>query len=118
MLTNAYLQDDGKEVALDAVAVVAVRLALYDENEIEVSGGGYERQAIAWESAVGSELEASTGEYEVVAEFSVPEGTIRYAKLHNTDGDKTYASGEFDEPVVFLAGGVLSITSLTITINN
>ena len=70
----SLIQTAGKNVALDAIAGVALYMALYTDaaGETEVSGGSpaYARKAITWGSASGGAL--ATGAQIV---FDVPAGT-------------------------------------------
>lgn len=106
-----------KNVMLDALAAVAVRVALHTGDPggangaaNELSGGGYARQAIAWNAAAAGAIDSSnTPAFSVGAGVTVAwvsfwnvAGTVRYAKKDVTDevfggaGTYTLTDADFD----------------------
>lgn len=82
-----------KNVMLDALAAVATRVALHTGDPgaantaaNEVSGGGYARQAIAWNAAAAGSIDSSNA-----PAFSVPGSTtVSWISLWNTAGTVRY----------------------------
>ncbi len=86
------LEDQSKQIMLDAWGTEAVRAALYDENETELTTSGYERQAISWTYDSGDvilEADLISGE-DYIAQFDInpdPSITVSYVKYLTDTGD-------------------------------
>lgn len=106
-----------KNVMLDALAAVCLRVALHSGDpgaantaDNELSGGGYARQAIAWNAASAGAIDSSnTPTFSIEAGDTVSwisfwntAGTVRYAKKNVTDeafggaGTYTLTDADFD----------------------
>ena len=80
------VETEGKKVMLEAFGTAAVKVDLHNASDQVLSGGGYAQQTISWtykSTGVILEADAVSG---VVAEFSVPAGTVKYAVFKKTDG--------------------------------
>ena len=80
------LETQGKKVMLEAFGGAAVKVDLHDASDQVLTGGGYSQQTISWTydgTDVILEADAVSG---VVAEFSVPAGTVKYVVFKNSDG--------------------------------
>lgn len=86
------VEDKGKEVMLVAFGAEAVRAALYDDNDVELTLAGYERQVIGWTYDGGTTILTADflGEGDTVANFEInpdPTVTISYVRYLNEAGD-------------------------------
>jgi|GEM_PF-7008253 len=80
------LETEGKKVMLEAFGGAAVKVDLHDASDQVLSGDGYAQQTISWTyKSTGVILEADAVDG-VVAEFSVPAGTVKYVVFKKTDG--------------------------------
>jgi chitinase len=80
------LETEGKKVMLEAFGGAAVKVDLHDASDQVLTGGGYSQQTISWTydgTDVILEADAVGG---VVAEFSVPAGTVKYVVFKKTGG--------------------------------
>lgn len=104
-----------KNIMLDALAAVMLRVALHTGDPgaantaaNEVTGGGYARQAIAWNAASGGTVDDSTNG--VV--FSVPASTtISWISFWNTAGTVRYLKKDVTDEV-FAAAGTYTLTDV------
>ena len=79
------LATEGKKVMLEAFGAAALRVDLYDDTETILEGSGYEQQTIAWTYDGGDVILNADDVGGVVAEFSVPAGTVKHVKFKKTD---------------------------------
>jgi hypothetical protein len=110
------LNNNGKNLMLNELATVALRVSLHTADPgptgtDEVSGGGYARQAIAWNTASGGEITASNQ-----PEFDVPITTVAYVGFWNTAGTVFYGSRQVVAEV-FGSPGIYTIESASINLN-
>lgn len=115
-MANDY-DTTAKNLMLDALAVVMLRVAAHSDDpgaanqaDNELSGGGYARQAIAWNAATGGAIDSSNApQFSIEAGDTVSwlsfwntAGTVRYAKKNVTDeafggaGTYTLSDADFD----------------------
>jgi len=86
------LADQSKEIMLGEWGAEAVRAALYDETETELTLTGYERQTISWTydgTDVILEADLVQGE-DYIAQFDInpdPSITVSYVKYLTEGGD-------------------------------
>lgn len=105
-MANDY-DTTAKNVMLDALAAVALRVALHSGDPgaantaaNELSGGSYARQAIAWNAASGGVLDASN-----TPTFSVPAATtVSWVSIWNTAGSVRYCKKNVDDEAFTNAG--------------
>ena len=80
------LETEGKKVMLEAFGGAAVKVDLHNASDQVLSGSGYAQQTISWTyKSTGPILEADAVSG-VVAEFSVPAGTVKYVVFKKTGG--------------------------------
>lgn len=77
----------------------------------EVTGGGYARQAIAWDAASGG-VKLLTG----VETFSVPAGTVAFFTVWDSTGTTVKADGALSASEVYAAAGSYDLTEITLTL--
>jgi len=81
------VETEGKKVMLEAFGVEAVRCDLHDEGDTILSGEGYEQQVVGW-TYDGVNIILNADDIEgIVAEFSVPAGTVKYVLFKKTTGE-------------------------------
>lgn len=112
-----------KNVMLDALGAVALRVALHtgdpgaaNQADNEVSGGSpaYARQAIAWNAASGGSMDDSTNG----AVFDVPGGTtVSWISLWNTAGTVRYLKKDVTDEA-FGAQGTYTVTDADLDLND
>ena len=81
------LETEGKKVMLEAFGGAALKVDLYDDTDNILSGEGYEQQDVTWTyDGIDVILNADdTGG--VVAEFSVPAGTVKFVYFKKGTGE-------------------------------
>lgn len=110
-----------KNVMLDALAAVMTRVALHTGDPggangaaNEVVGGGYARQAIAWNAAAAGAIDDS-GAAKV---FSIPAATtVSWISFWNTAGTVRYAKKDITDEV-FGGAGTYSLTDADFDLND
>jgi hypothetical protein len=112
-----------KDLMLDALGAVALRLALHtgdpgaaDQADNEVTGGSpaYARVAIAWNAASGGSMDDSTNG----AVFDVPAGTtVTWVSGWNTAGTVRYFKKQVTSEA-FGAQGTYTVTDADLDLNN
>lgn len=108
------LSNDAKNVCLDALGVLGVKLALLNDSQVELSGGSpaYARKTISWGAA-------AAGSMAMVEDpvFDIPAaGVVSYVQLWNTGGTVSY--GIFDVANETYTGqGTYTLTAFTINLN-
>lgn len=112
-----------KNLMLDALGAVALRLALHtgdpgaaDTASNEVTGGSpaYARKAIAWNAASGGSMDDSTNG----AVFDVPAGTtVTWISGWNTAGTSRYFKKQVTSEA-FGAQGTYTVTDADLDLNN
>jgi hypothetical protein len=111
--------DTARNVGLDAIAALCVRLALHTGDpggantaNNEVTGGSYARGTCAWDSAAGGSADLSAD-----VDIDVPSGnTITYVSGWNSAGTVRY----FKKAVTaqaFAADGVYTVLAASTTID-
>jgi hypothetical protein len=111
-----------KNVMLDALAAVALRVALHTGDpgaanaaDNEVSGGdpAYARQAIAWNAASGGNLDSDG-----TPVFDVPGSTtVSWLSIWNTAGTVRYLKKQLGANETFGAQGTLTLTDVDLDLN-
>jgi hypothetical protein len=105
------MNNNARDYMLTQLATVATRASLHEEGGTEITGGGYERQAVSWAAASGGSM-AKSG----TLAFSVPAGAaIATLRLYNTAGDTIYA--EIAATETFTNAGTYTMTTLTLDLN-
>ena len=112
-----------KNVMLDALGAVAVRVALHSgdpgaanaaDNELTGGSPAYARQAIAWNAAAAGSMDDSTNG--VV--FDVPAGvTVSWISLWNTAGTVRYLKKDVTDEA-FGAQGTYTVTDADLDLND
>ena len=115
--------DTAKNLMLDALGAVCVRLALHtgdpgaaDQADNEVTGGSpaYARVAIAWSGASGGSMDDSTNG----AEFDVPASTtVTWVSGWNSAGTVRYFKKQVTSEA-FGAQGTYTVTDADLDLNN
>lgn len=100
-----------RNLAVNAVGAVALRLALHTGDPgtgaaNELSGGGYARQAIAFDAASGGVAAMSDP-----SSFNVLAVTVRWASLWSADGLTRYGKALLSPEAVFPVAGILTINA-------
>jgi hypothetical protein len=107
-----------KNVMLDALGAVAVRVALHTADPgagaaNEVAGGGYARQVISWNAAAAGALDNNANPV-----FSVPAGTtVSWISFWNAAGTVRYAKKDVTDEV-FGAAGTYTLTDADFDLND
>ena len=111
------LETEGKKVMLEAFGAAAVKVDLHDETDTILSGDGYAQQTISWTyDGVNVILDADDTEG-VVAEFSVPAGTVKYVVFKKTDGT-LMAKHDFDtDAETFANPGTFQLTAASLELD-
>lgn len=115
--------DTAKNLMLDALGAVALRVALHSgdpgaanqaDNELAGGSPAYARKAIAWNAASGGSMDDSTNG--VV--FDVPAGsTVSWVSMWNTAGTVRYVKKQVTSEV-FGAQGTYTITDADLDLAN
>lgn len=108
-----------RNVMLDALAAVMLRVSLHTGDPggangaaNEVAGGGYARQAIAWNAAAAGSIDSSN-----VPVFSVPAATtVAWVAFWNVAGTVRYAKKDIADEV-FGSAGTLTLTDADFDLN-
>lgn len=118
---NISVQTDGKRVMLEAFGGVALSCALYDEfgDEIDdVEYPDYERQVVSWTYDGVNIILNATQTGGIVAEFSVPIGTIKYVGFLNAIGDELYLKHDLDmEAETFNNPGIYQVIAASLELD-
>ena len=109
-----------RNAMLDALAALAVRVALHSGDPgaansatNELSGGGYARQAIAWNAATGGAIDSSNA-----PAFSVGAGvTVSWVSFWNSAGTVRYAKKDVTDEA-FGAAGTYTLTDADFDLND
>jgi hypothetical protein len=119
----AFYDDRGKNLMLDALAAVALRLALHtgdpgaaDTASNEVTGGSpaYARKAVAWSAATGGVLGVNG---DVV--FDVPASTtVTWISVWNTAGTNRYAKKQVTSEAFGAQGTYTVLDASAFDLNN
>jgi len=107
------VEDAGKKVMLEAFGAEGVRCRLYDDDETELSGEGYEEQTISWTYDSGMVIlnaDNLPGE-DYIAEFNVPAGIVKYIGVLDTDGNLLAIHDLEEEAETFVNPGVYQVIS-------
>lgn len=118
-MANDY-DTTAKNVMLDALAAVALRVALHSGDpgaanaaDNELSGGGYARQAIAWNAASGGSIDSSN-----TPAFSIEAGdTVSWVSFWNTAGTVRYAKKDVTDEA-FGGAGTYTLTDADLDLND
>lgn len=109
----------GRNVMLDAVGAVAVRVSLHTADPgttgtSEATGGSYGRQTIAWAAAsAGSKVTTGTP----AATIPVAAGTYTHFGLWSTTtGGVFYGGGSLSATETFAAAGEYDMNSITMSV--
>ncbi len=119
-MANDY-DTTARNVMLDGLAAVALRVALHTGDPgaantaaNEVAGGGYARQAIAWNAASGGVIDSSNA-----PAFSVPAATtITWVSFWNTAGTVRYLKKILGSSVVFTLAGTFTLDDADLDLND
>ena len=107
------LLDTAKNLMLDELAETVTHVALLDDTDTEISGGGYERQTVTWNSASDGEITASNE-----PTFDVEGGTtVSKVAFFDalTDGTQYAVNDVTDE--TYGGDGTYTVTSISIDLN-
>lgn len=120
-MANDY-DETAKNVMLDALAAVCVKIALHsgdpgaaDQADNELSGGSpaYARKTVAWNAASGGAIDDSTAPV-----FDVPAGaTVSWISGWNTGGTVRYFKKNVTDEV-FGAQGTYTLTDIDLDLND
>lgn len=77
----------------------------------EVTGGGYARQAVAYDAASGG-VKLLTG----TETFSVPAGTVSHFTVFASNGTTVKADGALSASEVYAGAGTYDLTEITLTL--
>lgn len=118
-MANDY-DTTAKNVMLDALAAVMLRVALHSGDpgaanaaDNELSGGGYARQAIAWNAASGGSVDSSNA-----PAFSIEAGdTVSWISFWNTAGTVRYIKKDVTNEA-FGAAGTYTLTDADFDLND
>jgi hypothetical protein len=80
------METEGKKVMLEAFGAAAVKVDLHDETDTILSGDGYAQQTISWTYDSQDVILNADDTEGVVAEFSVPAGTVKYVVFKKSTG--------------------------------
>lgn len=111
------IDDTGKAVGLNALAGVALRMALHTGDPgagaaSELSGGGYARQACSFSPAV-----AGVAALAATLTYSVSAVTITWVSLWDVSGSTRYGKAQLASPAVFSTPGTFQLTAADIDLN-
>lgn len=108
----------GKNIMLDALALVGVKAGLHSldpgsTGANEVSGGSYARQTITWSPAADANLDSAN-----LPKFDVPADTwVRFYSVWSEAG-VLLATGAVKEPEYFANAGQATLTDADIDLLN
>ena len=121
-MANDY-DTTAKNVMLDALAAVMVRVALHSgdpgaantaANELSGGSPAYARKAIAWAAASGGAIDDTTAPV-----FDIPAGsTVAWVSFWNTAGTVRYSKKQLATPETFGAQGQYTLTDVDFDLND
>ena len=111
------METEGKKVMLEAFGTAAVKCALYNASGQELSGGSYARQNVAWTYDSQNVILNADKTDGIVAEFSVPAGTVKHVGFLKTTGEvmDKYDLGSGAE--TFSNPGVYQVTAASLELD-
>lgn len=104
----------GKNIALDAIGSACTHMALYSDvaGTVEITGGSYTRQAIAWSSAAAGS-KAITG----TETFNIPAGaTVRAIGVVTASTGGVQHAVDDVTAETFASAGTYTVTAFTMSI--
>lgn len=108
------LDTTARTIAADAVAAVVAKIALHTGDPgsgaaNELSGGGYVRQAAAWDPASGGIAELTDA-----LEYDVPAVTITWVTAWDASGSTRYGKAQLASPAPFPTAGVFRLLAASV----